>query len=159
MAASLQLTQIPSVETAMLIRRPAPEVFQAFVDPAVTTRFWFTKSSGTLTPGAEVHWEWEMYEVTDTVAVKDIEENRRILFTWSQEDPMDVEFRFTPKGDDATFVEITETGLHGSGDEILAHVAGATGAFTIVLCAAKAFLEHGVELGAVGDRFAGGIEH
>ena len=35
----------------MLIRRPAAEVFAAFVDPAVTTRIWFTKSSGRLEPG------------------------------------------------------------------------------------------------------------
>lgn len=27
----------------MLIRRPVAEVFAAFVDPAVTTRIWFTR--------------------------------------------------------------------------------------------------------------------
>ena len=30
----------------MLIRKPVAEVFEAFVDPAITTQFWFTKSSG-----------------------------------------------------------------------------------------------------------------
>jgi len=38
----------PIVKAQMLIRRPVSEVFQAFVDPAVTTKFWFTKSSGPL---------------------------------------------------------------------------------------------------------------
>lgn len=28
-------------------------MFQAFVDPAITTRVWFTKSTGKLTPGGE----------------------------------------------------------------------------------------------------------
>jgi catechol 2,3-dioxygenase-like lactoylglutathione lyase family enzyme len=32
----------------MLIRKPAAEVFEAFVDPDVTTHFWFTKGSGRL---------------------------------------------------------------------------------------------------------------
>jgi uncharacterized protein YndB with AHSA1/START domain len=35
-----------SAKAEMLIRRPVAEVFEAFVDPAVTTRFWFTKSEG-----------------------------------------------------------------------------------------------------------------
>jgi uncharacterized protein YndB with AHSA1/START domain len=35
----------------MLIRRPVAEVFEAFVDPAVTSRFWFSEGSGRLEPG------------------------------------------------------------------------------------------------------------
>jgi len=57
----LQLTHAPSVEVGVLIRRPPGDVFQALVDPAITTRFWFTKSSGELVRGATVRWEWEMY--------------------------------------------------------------------------------------------------
>ena len=38
----------PIAKAQMLIRKPVSEVFTAFVDPAVTTRFWFTKSSGQL---------------------------------------------------------------------------------------------------------------
>ena len=30
----------------MLIRKPVEQVFEAFVDPATTTKFWLTKSSG-----------------------------------------------------------------------------------------------------------------
>jgi uncharacterized protein YndB with AHSA1/START domain len=53
----LKLTHIPSVEVGMLVRKPPSEVFQAFVDPAITTRFWFTKSSGKVVPGATIEWE------------------------------------------------------------------------------------------------------
>ena len=56
---SLQLTHIPPVRVGMLVRRPPEVVFQALVDPAVTTRFWFTKSTGALVPGVEVQWDWE----------------------------------------------------------------------------------------------------
>ena len=45
----------PTVQTQMLVRRPIEEVFNSFVDPAVTTRFWFTGSSGKLEPGAKGH--------------------------------------------------------------------------------------------------------
>ena len=53
------------VKAEMLIRRPVAEVFEAFVDPAVTTKFWFTKSSGRLEAGKRVRWDWEMYGVGD----------------------------------------------------------------------------------------------
>ena len=45
---SRQMRTDPVVTAAMLIRRPASEVFEAFVDPDITTKFWFTKSSGRL---------------------------------------------------------------------------------------------------------------
>ena len=42
---TLQLTHIPAMKTGILIRRPAAEVFEAFVNPEITTQFWFTRSS------------------------------------------------------------------------------------------------------------------
>ncbi|WP_226858466.1 SRPBCC family protein [Diaphorobacter aerolatus] len=41
----------PSVKVTMLIRKPVAEVFNAFVDPDVTTRFWFSRASGALNQG------------------------------------------------------------------------------------------------------------
>lgn len=38
----------PVVKAQMLIRKPVAEVFEAFVDPAMTTKFWFSRSSGRL---------------------------------------------------------------------------------------------------------------
>jgi len=61
------------VKTQMLIRKPIAEVFEAFVDPAITTKFWFTKSSGRLEPGKEIRWDWEMYGASAEVNVKEIE--------------------------------------------------------------------------------------
>jgi uncharacterized protein YndB with AHSA1/START domain len=51
-----QLTQVPVMKTGMLIRRPAAQVFDAFVNPDITTEFWFTRSSGKLEPGTQVEW-------------------------------------------------------------------------------------------------------
>jgi uncharacterized protein YndB with AHSA1/START domain len=136
----------------MGIRRSPDEVFQALVDPAITTRFWFTRSSGRLEPGANVQWEWEMYGLSTNVSVKEIEENRRILIEWGGDDESTtVEFRFMPTGENATYVRVTETGLGGDGDEIVSKVAGSTGGFTNVLCALKALLEHDVVLTVVLD--------
>jgi uncharacterized protein YndB with AHSA1/START domain len=158
-ADTLRLTHIPTVNTGMLIRRPPEQVFQAFVDPAITTQFWFTTSSGKMTPGAQLRWDWEMYGVSTDVFTKEVLENSRILFDWGDDKRTTVELRFTPRGIGATYVEVTEAELSGDGDEILTHATGSTEGFTIVLCALKALLEHDVILTAVQDRFPDGLEH
>ncbi len=43
---SYQLEQAPVAKAELLIRKPVGEVFEAFVNPEITTKFWFTKSSG-----------------------------------------------------------------------------------------------------------------
>jgi uncharacterized protein YndB with AHSA1/START domain len=151
-ANDLRLTQIPVVRVGMPIRRAPHDVFQAFADPAVTTRFWFTKSTGPLTPGATVQWEWEVQSLSTKVRVDEVEDDRRIRFEWNDEAPTAVEFRFEPWEEGSTYVQVTETGLDGDGDQVLAHVAGSTAGFYQALCAAKAWLEHGVELNVVRDQ-------
>jgi uncharacterized protein YndB with AHSA1/START domain len=66
----------------MLIRRPVAEVFEAFVNPAITTSFWFTRSSGRLEVGRVVRWDWEIYGITVPVTAKTIEANKRIIIEW-----------------------------------------------------------------------------
>jgi uncharacterized protein YndB with AHSA1/START domain len=155
----LQLTQIPSVKVGMLVRRPPGVVFQALVDPDITTRFWFTKSSGKVVAGATLRWGWEMYDVSANVAVKGVEENSRIVFDWGYDgETTTVEFRFIPFGDDCTYVQVTESGLSGDGNALVALAAGSTGGFTIALCALKALLEHDVVLTVVRDRFPNGLD-
>lgn len=148
---SLALTKPPVVTADMLIRRPASEVYEAFADPAVTTKFWFTKSSGRLEPGARVRWDWEMFDLHTFVTVKEAEAGRRLLVEWNPDQPSTVEFTFTPEGDDITYVVITESDLNGTGDEIVAHLVGSASGFSKVLAAAKALLEHGIALKVVAD--------
>jgi uncharacterized protein YndB with AHSA1/START domain len=147
---AMQLGAMPSVHASTLIRRPAAEVFAAFIDPAITTRFWFTKSSGALAPGATVLWGWEMYGVANTVVVEALEPVDRLVFVWSGD--LTVEFRFVPLHE-GTIVSVAESGFTGTADEAITYVGDSTGGFTTVLCGAKAVLEHGIELGAVRDKF------
>ena len=68
----MSTTNKPCVEAQMLIRKPVANVFRAFIDTAITTNFWFTKSSGPLEVGRTVTWDWEMYGVSTTVVTKQI---------------------------------------------------------------------------------------
>lgn len=142
-------------EVQMLIRRPVAEVFEAFIDPAITTKFWFTKSSGRLEPGARVQWDWEMYGVSDQVDVKAIEPNKRILIEWGSEGDArtTVEWVFESRADDETYVTIINSGFSGTDDAIVQAALDSVGGFTSVICAAKALLEHDLQLNLMGDKF------
>lgn len=158
MSANLRLTGVPAVQTGMLVRRPAQEVFEAFAEPAVTTNFWFTKSTGKLGPGAEVQWTWEMYDVSTPVKVKEFEQDRRIAFEWGAAPAATtVELDFESRPDGNTFLSVKETGFSGeTGDDIVAWALGSMGGFTQVLAAVKAYLEHDIVLTIVADRFPDG---
>jgi uncharacterized protein YndB with AHSA1/START domain len=154
-----ELTRIPVAKTGMLIRRPMDVVFDAFVNPDVTTRFWFTKSSGRLEPGATARWEWSTYGISIPVTVRDFDPPRRLVIEWpGYASPTTVEWNFRPYQETMTFVDITESGFTGDGDELVGHAAGSTQGFTLVLAGLKALLEHDLELNLVADRFPPGID-
>ena len=142
----------------MLIRKPVAEVFEAFVDPAITSRFWFTKGSGKLEAGKQVRWDWEMYGHSVQVRVKAVEQNKRILIEWeAYRAPTTVEWIFAPRADNTTFVSITNSGFSGDGNEIVQQALDSTEGFALVMAGLKAFLEHGIILNLVPDRFPDGV--
>jgi uncharacterized protein YndB with AHSA1/START domain len=149
----LQLTRVPKTETGMLIRRPVAEVFEAVLNPEITTKFWFTRSSGRLEVGRPVRWEWEMYGVSVHVNPKAIVPNRRVVIEWTgYSGPTTVEWTFEAREDDTTFVRVTESGFTGTGDQLVKFVADSTQGFALMLAGLKALLEYGVRLSLVGDR-------
>lgn len=143
---------IPTVETQMLIRKPVSQVFQAFIDPAITTNFWFTKSSGHLEVGKVITWEWEMYGISTNVLTKEIIPNKLISTEWG--DPATtVDYEFTALTDDTTYVIIKNYGFTEKGDDLIQAIKDNTGGFTTVLDGLKAFLEHNIQLNLIADKF------
>ncbi|WEX09447.1 SRPBCC family protein [Chelativorans sp. AA-79] len=143
----------------MLVRRPVFDVFEAFIDPEITSKFWFTRGSGRLEAGKTVTWEWGMYGLSFPVNVKALEENRRILIEWpGDEDSLtEVEWVFADRGDGSTFVGIVNSGFAGDDAQRVEQAIGSTEGFTIVLAGLKAYLEQGVRLNLVADRFPDGL--
>ena len=137
----------PVVRTHMLIRRPASQVYHAFIDPSVTSKFWFTRGSGMLVCGEKVTWYWDMYGVSAEVEVLGLEHDRRIVIGW----PTPVEWVFSPRGHDATFVTITASGFPGTEDEQVSGAIDSMGGFSLLLAGCKAWLEHAIQLNLVAD--------
>jgi len=147
----------PVARAEMQIRRPPAEVFEAFADPAITSRFWFTRGSGRLEPGAQIRWDWDMYGFSAEVEVRHASPER-IELSWSAYGaPTIIEWRFTPLADGTTFVSVANSGFSGSDSEKVKTALDATEGFAFVLAGAKAWLEHGIALNLVRDRFPQGL--
>lgn len=139
------------VQAQMLIRKPTQEVFEAFINPEITTNFWFTKSSGKLEEGKTITWEWEMYGAKSEVKVLLVIPNQLIKTEWGLfSNNVDYEFKEMEKG---TLVIIKSYGYSETGDELLSVINDNTGGFTTVLDGCKAYLEYGINLRLIEDKF------
>jgi uncharacterized protein YndB with AHSA1/START domain len=147
----MQEKAAPVAKAQMLIRKPVGRVFEALVDPAITSRFWFSKSSGQLVAGKRIRWDWEMYGHHTEVDIKEIENNERILIEWNgPENPSLVEWTFEARGE-STFVIVNNWGFRGDAEELMAQAIDSTGGFSFLLAGLKVFLEHGIEPNFVVD--------
>lgn len=147
-----QQSNIPTVTAQMLIRKSAREVFEAFIDPDITRHFWFTKGSGMLEKGQHMTWEWEMYGISISVFVEEIIEDRFIQIQWDKPSTT-VQFAFREFAGLGTYVEITNTGFQQQNAALWEAINNNAGGFTTVLDGAKAYLEHGIELNLIADKF------
>ena len=151
----MELRNEPVAEAGMLIRRPVEEVYKAFVDPAITSKFWFSEGSDRLDAGKPVTWTWAMYGISSRVDVRELDVNRKIVVDWDagSEHGSIVEWTFSNREDGTCFVEIRNYGFHGDADAKVVQAIGSTDGFALVLSGLKAWLEQGTTLGLIGDRW------
>ena len=91
--------------------------------------------------------------VSAEVTAKSIEPNKRIVIEWpGYSGPTTVTWTFR-EVEGGTFLEVEETGWSATGDELVKYVCDSTGGFTWTLSGMKAWLEHGLELNLIADRF------
>jgi uncharacterized protein YndB with AHSA1/START domain len=140
-------------ETAMLIRKPLSEVFNAFIDPEITTKFWFTQSTGKLEEGKTTEWTWKMFNHTVQILALSIDPRKQIKIQWGDDIDAIVTWKFESIGVNKTFITITNEGMKGTKAEIMVQIRDATGGFSWVLAGAKAYLEHNIQLNLIADRY------
>lgn len=132
----------------MLIRRSAAEVFNAFVQPDLITKFWLKGTTGPLAQGAQVEWQFMVPGATEGVHVTAFDAPHHIAFSWS-EGGLDVDMKFLEeKGSTVASVEVRGFESDGGTDQVV----NATEGFSIVLCDLKVFLETGRSASLVKDK-------
>lgn len=137
----------------MLIGRPVAEVFEAVAEPDQLSRYFTTGGAvGRLEPGGTVQWEFHDFPGQFPVQVLEAVPDERIVVRWEADDPTAIEpylltvtFRFAATEDGRTRVEIEETGWHDLPASRAASYGNCMG-WSQMLCALKAWVEHGINL-------------
>jgi uncharacterized protein YndB with AHSA1/START domain len=135
------------------IAKPVAEVFDAVADPAQLSRYFTTGGAeGRLETGATVTWDFHDFPGAFPVRVVEVEPEKRILLEWAASEgaaPPDydttVTINFRPLDDGRTEVTISETGWRETPAGLKASYGNCQG-WMQMLCALKAWLEHGINL-------------
>jgi len=135
----------------MLIRRPPTDVFNAFVQPELITKFWLEGTTGPLGPAAQVQWRFMVPGATECVRVTTFNEPHRIAFTWA-DGGLDVDMKFSGEREGVTTISVEVRGFKS--DDGADQVVNATEGFSIVLCDLKVLLETGRSASLVKDKAA-----
>lgn len=133
------------------VARPVAEVFEAVADPASLSAYFTTGGArGRLETGATVTWDFADFPGAFPVEVVEVVPNARIVLRWKNNEPgrdalNEVTMTFTDTGDGRTLVEIREGGWSESQAGLDASYGNCMG-WAQMLCALKAWVEHGINL-------------
>lgn len=141
---------------AARVAKPVSEVFEAVINPTQLSRYFTTGGAkGRLETGATVQWSFADFPGSFPVEVVEVETDRRIVLRWAADDtaPSDgsagynttVTMSFEPLDDGRTLVSIVEEGWHRTPTGLKASYGNCQG-WSQMLCALKAYLEHGINL-------------
>jgi uncharacterized protein YndB with AHSA1/START domain len=139
------------------IAKPVHEVFEAVVDPGELSQYFTTGGAkGRLETGATVTWDFHDFPGAFPVEVVAVESDRRVVLRWEAAEgdgageaggsyKTTVTMTFAPLEDGRTLVSITETGWRETEAGLKASYGNCEG-WTGMLCAMKAYVEHGINL-------------
>ncbi len=145
---------IKEVSAQMTIRRPASEVYQAFINPEITKQFWFTDSTGPLELNKTVTWEWKMYGVSAEATALELIPDELIKMKWvGGGSETTVEFHFISISPSVTYLSIKHYGFDQKGKELQTAIIDSNGGFNMVLAGCKAWLEQGININLIVDKY------
>src|SRR5687768_2022863 len=151
---------------AARIAKPVHEVFEAVADPKQLSQYFTTGGAkGRLETGATVTWDFHDYPGAFPVEVVEVVRDEKIVLKWdaSEGEPDNLDDRagrpematapyktivtmtFKAVDDDRTLVEIKEEGWREDQSALEASYGNCQG-WSQMLCALKAWLEHGINL-------------
>ncbi len=84
-----------------------------------------------------------------------MEKNQLIHIEWDvdTDNPSNVKWKFEDRAERGTYVSVVHSGFDTGAEDVISKIVDSTGGFALVLAAAKAYLEHGIGLNIVADRF------
>ncbi|MBP1950885.1 uncharacterized protein YndB with AHSA1/START domain [Virgibacillus litoralis] len=135
------------VNTKMKIHKTVNEVFEAIVDPVKIGNYWFSSSSERWEQGKSVTLRYDEYEAEGVISILEVEESKKIVFSWGVEHGEETVVTITLKklDDKSTIIEVTESGLREDDPEIVNKMIGQKEGWVYMLSCLKGYLEYGVK--------------
>ena len=147
---------------AARIAKPVHEVFEAVADPAKLSNYFTTGGAkGRLETGATVEWDFHDFPGAFPVYVIEVVDDEKIVLEWQANEGeapnvegselKDADYRtrvtmsFKELDDGRTLVEIAEEGWRENQGALSASYGNCQG-WSQMLCALKAWIEHGINL-------------
>ncbi len=136
------------------ISRPVHEVFEAVADPSKLSGYFTTGGAqGRLETGATVTWDFHDFPGAFPVHVVEVVPDQRIVLRWEAPEDGDpagtyetiVTMRFEAIEQGRTLVQIHESGWRENAEGQKASYGNCEG-WTGMLCAMRAWIEHGINL-------------
>lgn len=142
-------------EVSARINRPVEEVFEGIVNPEKLSGYFTTGgASARLETGATVQWAFHDHPDAFPVKIVEVTKNRRIILEWEADDAgkdgeavynTTVTMRFEALEGGRTLISIAEEGWRKTDAGQKASYNNCMG-WSQMLCAMKAYLEHGINL-------------
>lgn len=131
--------------TKFLIRKPAPEVFEALVDPEKMANYWFSSGSARWEAGKIVTLQYAEYHAQVDIKVLEVEANKKIVFQWGATvEGNVVTIALNELEELNTIIEVHETGFRGDGEALINVLLDNKEGWVYMLSCLKAYLEFGV---------------
>ncbi|WP_459501088.1 SRPBCC family protein [Bacillus sp. C1] len=133
------------VITKFKIIKPANEVFEAIVDPEKMSNYWFSSGTGRMEQGKTITWRYDEYNAEVVIHVLEIEENKKIVFSWGGYDEETVvTVTLNELNHTSTMIEVNESGLKEDDPGIVTKMMGQKEGWVYVLTCLKGYLENGI---------------
>jgi uncharacterized protein YndB with AHSA1/START domain len=135
------------IKTALIIQKPAEEVFEAIVNPEIMSNYFISKGSDRMEEGQTLTWQFPELPNEFPVQISKIEKNKYISFYWEgmEKNRTLVEIRLGHKDDHTTFVTITEKEAKMD-EKGIKWLKSNTEGWANFLACLKAWMEYGINL-------------
>lgn len=147
-------------QVSIRIAKPVHDVFEAVADPDQLSHYFTTGGArGRLETGATVMWDFHDFPGAFPVEVVDVVPDEKIVLRWDAnegppegDDPVQrvdyktqVVMTFEALEDGRTLISVSESGWHETQVGLQGSYGNCMG-WTQMICALKAWLEHGINL-------------
>ena len=135
------------IKAALSILKPAPQIFEAIMDPAKMSNYFISKSTGRMEEGKTIFWKFPEFDMEFPVRVGKIVKDTFISYRWNDMDGTEtlVEMTLTQKEDHSTLITIIEKSRNNDEAGINWLKRNTEGWANFLACL-KAYLEYGINL-------------